>query len=102
MADGAGTREKSLEERLEELLEVEKFPPPDQFRDEALITDPSIYEDAAADSEGWWREQARALDWFEEPNEVLDWSNPPFAKWFADGKINAAYNCLDRHVDAGN
>jgi acetyl-CoA synthetase len=102
MADDAGTREQSLEERLSELLEVERFPPPDEFREQALITDESIYEEAAADREGWWREQARALHWFEEPTEVLDWSNPPFAKWFADGKINASYNCLDRHVEAGD
>jgi acetyl-CoA synthetase len=101
MADTA-TEKGSLDSRLGELLEVETFPPPEDFRDQALVTDASIYEDAAADREGWWREQARALHWFEEPTEVLDWSNPPFAKWFADGKINASYNCLDRHVEAGN
>ena len=42
------------------------------------------------------------MSWDTEPTEVLDWSNPPFAKWYADGTLNAAYNCLDRHVEAGN
>ena len=46
--------------------------------------------------------QAKELHWFKEPTEDLDDSNPPFYKWFADGKINASYNCLDRHVEAGN
>ena len=46
--------------------------------------------------------QANELHWFKEPSETLDDSNPPFYKWFADGKINASYNCLDRHVEAGN
>ncbi len=95
------TREKSLEERLEELLEQERFAPPEEFARDALITDPAIYEEAARDPEAWWAEQARALAWFEEWDEVLDWSQAPFAKWFSGGKLNASYNCLDRHVEAG-
>jgi len=96
------TRDKSLEDRLEELLEQERFPPPEEFAREALLTDPAIYEEAARDPEAWWAQQARALDWFEEFDEVLDWSQAPFAKWFAGGKLNASYNCLDRHVEAGH
>src|ERR1700704_1845918 len=92
---------KSLEEELEKLLEVERFPPPEDFRATAVVQDPAIYEEAERDPEGFWAEQAKRLDWFEEWDEVLDWTNPPFAKWFVGGKLNASYNCLDRHVEAG-
>jgi acetyl-CoA synthetase len=98
------TREgsSSLEGQLSELLEVESFEPPKEFRSRALLGDPAIYEQAAADPEAWWLEQSKQLlDWAQEPNEGLDESNPPFYKWFADGKLNASANCLDRHVEAG-
>jgi acetyl-CoA synthetase len=98
------TREgsSSLEERLSELLEVERFEPPEGFRSRALLNDPAIYEQAAADPEAWWLEQSKQLlDWAQEPSQGLDESNPPFYKWFADGKLNASANCLDRHVEAG-
>ncbi|MDQ2629357.1 MAG: AMP-binding protein, partial [Actinomycetota bacterium] len=92
-----------LERELEELLEVEKFEAPAGFRERALWSDPQIYEEAAADPEGWWMRQAvELLDWDVEPTQGLDDSNPPFYKWFADGRLNASYNCLDRHVEAGN
>jgi acetyl-CoA synthetase len=90
-----------LARRLEELLEVEFFPPPEQFAREALLNDPAVYERAAADPLGWWAEQARALDWMKEPTQTLDDSRAPFHTWFADGTLNASYNCLDRHVAAG-
>jgi len=93
--------DSSLEKELEELLEQEFFDPPEEFAKNALLTDKSIYEEADKDPEAWWAEQAKALHWFKEPTEVLDFSDPPNAKWFADGKINAAYNCLDRHVEDG-
>jgi acetyl-CoA synthetase len=97
------TEQETLDARLEELLEQERFAPPEEFVKDALITDPKIYDEAAEDHEGWWAKQAKELlHWFEEPTEVLDWSNPPFAKWFADGKLNASYNCVDRHVEDGN
>jgi acetyl-CoA synthetase len=96
------TEDKTLEQTLEELLDVETFDPPEEFAKQANITDPGIYESADADYEGFWAEQARALDWAQEPTQVLDWSNPPFAKWFADGKLNVCHNCVDRHVEAGN
>ena len=98
------TREgsSSLEGQLSELLEVESFEPPEEFRSRALLGDPAIYEQAAADPEAWWLEQSKQLlDWTQEPSESLDESNPPFYKWFADGKLNASANCLDRHVEAG-
>ncbi len=99
------TREgsSSLAGQLSELLEVERFEPPEEFRQQALLSDPAIYEQAAADPEAWWLEQSKQLlDWAQEPSESLDESNPPFYKWFADGKLNASANCLDRHVEAGN
>ncbi|MFN8203479.1 MAG: acetate--CoA ligase [Solirubrobacteraceae bacterium] len=91
-----------LEQQLATLLDVESFPPPDGFRAEALIGDSSVREEAERDPAGWWLAQARAtLDWFVEPSEALDDSNPPFYRWFSDGKLNASVNCLDRHVAAG-
>ncbi len=98
------TREgsSSLEGQLSELLEVESFEPSEEFRSRALLDDPAIYEQAGADPEAWWLEQSKQLlDWAQEPSESLDDSNPPFYKWFADGKLNASANCLDRHVEAG-
>src|SRR6476646_5437907 len=95
------TTQGALEQELERLLDQETFEPPEEFRKAALWNDPSIYEKANADPEGWWAEQAKALHWFTEPAEALDDSNPPFYKWFKDGTINASYNCLDRHVEAG-
>ncbi|HEU5142998.1 MAG TPA: acetate--CoA ligase [Solirubrobacterales bacterium] len=95
--------ETSLEQKLDQLLEVESFEPPPAFRAGALLGDGAIYEEAAADPEGWWLRQARGLlDWVEEPSQGLDDSNPPFYKWFADGRLNASANCLDRHVEAGH
>src|SRR4051795_3402691 len=90
-----------LERELEELLDQETFEPPEEFRQNALLTDESIYEKANKDPQAYWAEQARALHWFPDPKEVLDDADPPFYKWFTDGKLNASYNCLDRHVEAG-
>src|ERR1700758_5069806 len=92
----------SLSERLEGLLQVETFPPPDGFAARAQLRDPAVYEQAAADPEAWWATQARErLHWDAPFTAVLDDTNPPFYTWFADGTINASYNCLDRHVLAG-
>jgi acetyl-CoA synthetase len=100
MADTAITG-SDLEEELQELQEVEKFEPPEDFRKQALWSDPTVYEEANKDPEAWWAKQAEELDWFEKWAQVLDWSKPPLAKWFVGGKINVAHNCVDRHVDAG-
>jgi acetyl-CoA synthetase len=94
--------EKSLESKLEEMLDIEKFEPPEEFAKHALLDDPSVYDEADKDWKGWWMKQAKELHWFKEPSEDLDDSDPPFFKWFKDGKINASYNCLDRHVEDGN
>ena len=92
----------SLERELEAMLEVESFEPPEEFRQRALLNDPAIYEQAAADPVAWWTRQAKELlQWETEPSQGLDDSNPPFYKWFEDGRLNASANCLDRHVEAG-
>jgi acetyl-CoA synthetase len=98
MPDGQSA---TLEQELGELLDQERFDPPEDFVNEALITDLSEHEAAREDPQGWWAKQAKALHWFQEWDTVLDDSNPPFYKWFVGGKINASYNCLDRHVDSG-
>ena len=92
-----------LESELESMLEIERFEPPASFAEHALWPDPAIYEQAAADPEAWWTAQAKELlDWDVEPTEGLNESDPPFFKWFEDGRLNASHNCLDRHVAAGN
>jgi len=76
------------------------FAPPSGFVENATFADPDIYARASADPEGFWAEQAESLSWFRKWDQVLEW-DPPFAKWFIGGKLNVAYNCLDRHVEAG-
>ena len=102
MTDAITTSGQTLEAQLEAMLDTEQFEPPEEFRKHALLSDPAVYEEAERDWKGWWLKQARQLHWFKDPTEDLDDSNPPFYKWFKDGKINASYNCLDRHVEAGN
>ena len=92
---------EALDAELGRMLEVERFEPPSEFREHALLNDPVIYEQAARDPQAWWAEQAQKLDWFTPWDRVLDDSNPPFYKWFVGGTINASHNCLDRHVDGG-
>ncbi len=88
-------------ESLANLLKEERrFEPPADLAAHANVT-AAAYEQAAADRLGFWAEQARRLSWETAPTQTLDWSNPPFAKWFADGKLNVAYNCVDRHVENG-
>jgi acetyl-CoA synthetase len=92
-----------LERELEEMLAIERFEPPAEFVAQALWSDPEVYAGAAADPEAWWTALAKELlDWDTEPTQGLDDSNPPFYKWFADGRLNASAQCLDRHVEAGN
>jgi acetyl-CoA synthetase len=91
-----------MSETLEALLqEGRTFPPSESFRKDALITDASIYTDAERDWQGFWARQALALDWSKEWDTILEW-NAPFAKWFVGGTLNAAHNCVDRHVAAGH
>jgi acetyl-CoA synthetase len=91
----------ALDSELARMLEVERFEPPRDFREHALLKDPAVYEQAERDPRAWWAAQAGELDWFTPWEQVLDDSNPPFYKWFVGGRINASYNCLDRHVEAG-
>ena len=87
---------------LDVLLHTEQtFPPPPEFAAQANASDPGVYERADADPETWWASWAEKLEWIEPWDQVLDWSDPPFAKWFAGGKLNVCANCLDRHVEAG-
>jgi len=95
-------RSTGLERELEAMLEVERFEPPPEFRERARWNDPEIYDEAAADPEAWWLRQAtELLDWDTVPTQALNDSDPPFYKWFEDGRLNASANCLDRHVEAG-
>ena len=83
------------------LLEENRvFHPSEEFRKKALIKDASIYEEAAKDREAFWAKWAEELDWSRKWDKVLEW-NLPFAKWFVGGKLNASYNCLDRHIKNG-
>ena len=94
---------ESVERDLAELLEVERFDPPEDFAREANITDGAPFDEAEADFQDFWLKQAtELLDWETEPTKKLDDSNPPFYKWFEDGTLNASYNCLDRHIEAGH
>ena len=90
------------EETLSNLSREERrFEPPAGLAEHATLT-AEAYDRAAADREGFWAEQADRLDWDQKWDRVLDWDNAPFAKWFVGGRLNAAYNCVDRHVEAGH
>ncbi|MWA06898.1 acetate--CoA ligase [Actinomadura sp. LD22] len=89
------------QETLSNLLqETRSFPPPAELAAAANVK-AEAYDEAAADRLGYWAKQAERLTWSKHWDETLDWSNPPFAKWFVGGELNAAYNCVDRHVEAG-
>ena len=90
------------EQNISNLSHEERhFDPPAELAANANLK-AEAYERAAADPLAFWGEQAQRLDWGTPFTEVLDWTNPPFAKWFVGGTLNAAYNCVDRHVEAGN
>jgi acetyl-CoA synthetase len=89
------------QETLSNLLqETRRFPPPADLAASANVQ-AGAYDEAASDRLGFWARQAERLSWAKPWDEVLDWSNPPFAKWFVGGELNVAYNCVDRHVEAG-
>ncbi|MEU5847323.1 acetate--CoA ligase [Saccharopolyspora shandongensis] len=83
------------------LTESRAFPPSQEFAAQANATS-ALYEEASGDREAFWAKQAERLAWDTKWDQVLDWSNAPFSKWFVGGKLNVAYNCVDRHVEAGN
>jgi acetyl-CoA synthetase len=88
------------ESGLENLLrENRRFPPSAEFAAQANVT-ADAYAEAALDRPAFWAKQAERLSWAKHWDDVLDWK-PPFAKWFVGGELNVAYNCLDRHVEAG-
>ena len=88
------------EAKLEAWLEEKRsFAPSPAFATQANAQ-PSIYADASVDPVGWWLKEAKRLTWTKSPTKSLEW-DLPFAKWFSDGTLNASYNCVDRHVEAG-
>ena len=89
-----------MPQALENLLHEERtFPPSDAFSAQANVQ-PGVHAEADADYLAFWKKQALdRITWFKTPTVTLDDSNPPFYKWFSDGELNLAYNCLDRHLD---
>lgn len=83
------------------LTESRTFPPSEAFSAQANAT-ADFYAEADADREAFWAKQAERLHWETKWSQVLDWTNAPVAKWFVGGKLNVAYNCVDRHVDSGH
>jgi acetyl-CoA synthetase len=77
--------------------ETRTFPPPPDFASRASLKDPAIYEEARRDPEAFWAKRAEQVHWFRKWDKVCEWE-PPFHKWFLGGKLNASYNCLDRHL----
>jgi acetyl-CoA synthetase len=89
-------------EALENLSqELRRFPPSEEFAANAIAS-ADLYDQAKADRLGFWDDQARRLSWATDWTQTLDWSDAPFARWFVGGSLNVAYNCVDRHVEAGN
>jgi acetyl-CoA synthetase len=83
---------------IDDLLKEDRsFPPSDAFRSQANLRDEKVYDRAAQDPEAFWAAFAGELEWFSKWDRILDW-NPPDAKWFIGGTLNASVNCVDRHV----
>jgi acetyl-CoA synthetase len=80
------------------LQESREFPPSEEFRKNANISDPAIWAKAAKDREKFWADWAGQLDWHTKFDSVLEW-DAPYAKWFSGGTLNASFNCLDRHLE---
>ncbi|KAJ1684650.1 hypothetical protein LUZ63_020405 [Rhynchospora breviuscula] len=81
--------------------EERRYAPPEDLVAQANVTQ-ATYDEAAADRLGFWEKAAERLEWGQRWDRVLDWDDPPFAKWFVGGTLNASYNCVDRHVEAGH
>jgi len=95
MADENTGSKKTIEALLDE---GRVFPPDEAFRAQANVNSEAVYERAHRDPDGHWAELAEHLHWFKKWDTVLKWE-PPFARWFDGGQLNACYNCLDRHLD---
>ncbi|MDG6244847.1 MAG: acetate--CoA ligase [Methanolobus sp.] len=78
--------------------DVTDFRPPEDFARNAIVNEPDIYDKAGTDPEGFWEENAKYLHWYRKWDKVLDWE-PPHARWFIGGKLNACYNCLDVNLE---
>ena len=95
------TNDKTANDTLSNLGREERhFDPPEELAANANLTI-EAYDEADADRLAFWAKQAERISWAEPYTDVLDWSDPPFAKWYVGGKLNAAYNCVDRHVEEG-
>jgi acetyl-CoA synthetase len=81
--------------------ENRSFPPDAGFAAQAVASE-GLYAQAGVDREAFWAEQADRLYWERRWDRVLDWDDAPFARWFVGGRLNVAYNCVDRHVEAGH
>ncbi|MCW1309917.1 MAG: AMP-binding protein, partial [Candidatus Nanoarchaeia archaeon] len=90
-------------EDVEALLREKRvFEPSVSFKEQANIKNEDGYKKASEDLESFWAENAEKLHWYKKWDKVLEW-NLPYAKWFLNGKINACYNCVDRHIkEKGN
>jgi acetyl-CoA synthetase len=89
---------KRVSPEIEALLQEHRaFAPPRAFAERAAVRDEDVYDRAARDPEGFWEGFARELEWSRPWTRVLEW-NPPHARWFVDGQLNASVNCLDRHL----
>ncbi len=87
---------RAMANEIDALLQEDRsFPAPEEFKKNANANDASVY--TVADREKYWANWAEQLDWDKKWTKVLEW-NPPFAKWFVGGTINASANCLDRHL----
>lgn len=97
---GSATMSVEQEAFVTLLAEERIFPPPAAFRHRARAADPAIYDRAETDPEAFWSELAQELTWFEPPTQTLT-TDRPQPVWFTGGRLNASYNCLDRHLAAG-
>ncbi len=100
---GSGNDTGSKNDTIDALAnEQRRFPPSREFKRDALVADTSLYDEASADYQGFWATQAAdLLHWNKEWTTICEW-DLPYAKWFVGGELNVSYNCLDRHVEAGN
>ncbi|ADJ15636.1 acetate/CoA ligase [Halalkalicoccus jeotgali B3] len=79
----------------------ERYEPPAPFVEQANVSDPGLYRDFEAEWPQCWERAAALLDWYREYEQVLDDDEAPFYEWFSGGRLNASYNCVDRHIEAG-
>src|SRR5258708_5435710 len=82
------------------MFEDRIFSVPDGFKKQANVKDDALFKEAERDHLNYWESWARKLDWFAPWTKTLEW-NSPYSKWFLGGKLNASYNCLDRHIKNG-